>query len=365
MFRNRMLGGVSWLPFYAPVDAGAGAGGDAGAAGAGADAAAGAAAAAAAATAGAGADKSGAQGTDKGAAGADKDAAAAAALASGQQRQQQQQTPTKISLPETWREELAGEDKALLNTLKRHASLNSVVDWLRKTQLKISAGELKEFKAAPENATPEQMTAWREEQGLPKEAAAYVKDIKLADGTVLGEADKPLIESFAARALESNMDQKTFNSVVDWWYQTQDQLQAQRQEADTDARIEAEQALIQKWGTDFKPNMNALKVFWQGYPAEVQAIVLGSRTADGRVLGDLPEVADFFANLSRELNPAATLLPAGKGTDVKAVGTRIAEIDGMMYLDGKPNPAYWSNQQLQQEYRDLIDAQAKLQQRAA
>lgn len=292
-------------------------------------------------------------------------AAATPSLASGTPTAPVATPTTPADWPSDWREKLAGEDKAFLNQLKRYASPNDVGKWLRTTQLKISAGELKEIKEAPKDATPEQLAAWRKEQGLPEQSTGYVKDLKLPDGMVLGEADKPLIESFAARALDKGVPQETFNALVGWWYETQDQLMAQRQEAEQDHRISAEQSLIQKWGADFKPNMQALKVFWTDQPSEVQATILGARTADGRVIGDIPEVTEFFANLSRELNPAATLLPVGITDAPKAISARKAEIEDMMYVDGKPNPGYFGNEQVQKEYRDLIDAEQRFQSRAA
>lgn len=214
------------------------------------------------------------------------------------------------------------------------------------------------------DATAEQLSAWRKEQGLPETAQAYADKLALPDGVVLGEADKPLVASFAERALARGVPQETFNDMVGWWYQQQAEQAQARVTRDNEYRFDSQQALMQLEGGDFKANCNARKAFYQEVPEEVRDLLYTARTADGRVLGDTPEFSAFIAKMARELNPAATLLPAGHG-DMKGVSTRKAEIEGMMYVGGKQNPAYFgpskAAQDLRKEYIDLTDAELKLQ----
>lgn len=254
-----------------------------------------------------------------------------------------------------------------LGQLKRYASPLDVGQWLRTTQLKLSAGELKAVSKPPENATPEQMTAWRKEQGLPEAAGDYIKNLKLADGVVPGEADKPLLEAVAAMAHKGNYSQEAVNDFVGLYYSLQDGLVAQRQEADDNFRMEAQQTLVQQMGADFKPNMQAMKTFWSEQPAGIADMILGARTPDGRVVGNIPEIASWVASLSRELNPAAAILPAGVPANAQSIAARITEIEGLMYKDS-PTPGVYGpgyTAAVQQEYRELIDAQQKMQARAA
>jgi hypothetical protein len=194
----------------------------------------------------------------------------------------------------------------------------------------------------------------------------YVNGLKLKDGVVPGEADKPLLEAVGTLALERGMPQETVNDFVGLFYDMQQSLHQQRTELDGEHHRESQSALAQELGADFKPTMNVLKTLWteHGTP-EVQETILTARTADGRVIGDMPEVVKFLAKLGRELNPAAAILPQGGGHDIKAVTTRKAEIEGMMYLNGKQNPAYWNDAKVQEEYRGLIDAEQKMTTRAA
>lgn len=260
--------------------------------------------------------------------------------------------------PADWREKMAGTDTGFLNTLKRYAAPGDLANWVRGMQLKISTGELKPKSEAPgKDAAPEAVAAWRKEQGLPEKPEDFLANLKLTDGIVPGEADKPLLTSVSKMAFERGYDQKAVNDFVGLYYDIQESIIAQRPQLDIDNRAAAMQQLVKEWGAEYNQNQNALKVFWADKPPEVRDTILTARTPDGRLLGDLPIVASFVASLSRELNPAAAVLPAGSGTDGKAVATRKSEIEGMMYKDGKANPAYWGNETLQAEYRTLIDAE--------
>jgi hypothetical protein len=181
---------------------------------------------------------------------------------------------------------------------------------------------------------------------------------------VLGEADKPIVASIAEVALAENMPPQAFNALVSKYYQIQDQQIAAREEADHEQRINAQQDLIRDMGPDFKANMNALKSLWGQAPEGLADMVLTARTADGKIVGDMPQVVAYFANLARELNPAATLLPAGGDQSLASVQSRKAEIEKSMYIGGKPNPQYFGGP-LEQEYRGLIAAEERMKERAA
>lgn len=371
----RLFNRFAPLPMFlmAPDDAAAaGAGAGAGAAGDGA--AAGAADGGAAAAAGADAGKAAAADAGKGAAdaGAGKtapDAGKAAAgadgaLAAGDDKgavAAAAAAKTPADWPADWREKMAGDDKGFLNVLKRYGTPLDAANWIRTTQLKISAGELKAKSEPPKDGKPEEIAAWRKEQGLPEKPEDYVSNLKLADGIVPGEADKPLLEVVAKLAHGKNYSQDVVNDFVGVYYEIEAGLKEQRLEHDQTNLAQARQQLEQTMGADFAPNMNALKVFWADRPPEVQATILQARAPDGRVVGDIPEVVSFLAQISRELNPAAAILPAGSGSDLKALSTRKTEIEKMMYTpEGKQNPDYWRNDKVRSEYRDIITAEEQL-----
>jgi hypothetical protein len=110
--------------------------------------------------------------------------------------------------------------------------------------------------------------------------------------------------------------------------------------------------------------MNAFNVFRSELPADLQTLLFTSRTADGQILGNHPAFLKMGAQLGRTLNPAASIvLPGGANGGAQTAEARIKEIDAMMYKDGKPNPAYFKDEAIQKEYRDLIDAQERMKSR--
>lgn len=364
MFRNRFFGGVSFLPmFNAEAGAGSGGGGggartDGGAAGGSASGGApgGGAAAGGAAPGGGQTSGSGAPGGESGAAAtlAGGDSGGAAAAAAGAVK------PSDLPQGFDFRAYLANGDEKAAKDLEKYTDGRAVYQSLRSLQDKISKGELK---AAPQplaaNATDEQKAEWRKANGLPATVEDYVKGVQLPNGVVLGDADKPLVESFAQRMFDQGGSVAEMNRAVQWFYEAQDQVEAQRQETDGQFKVDSEVALRTEWGPEFKSNMAAFGAFKGQLPEDLQTLLFTARTADGQVLGNHPAFIKIGAALGRELNPAATITSQA-GANSQTVADRIKAIEGMMYKDGKENPEYWRSPQLQQEYRDLVDAQAKM-----
>lgn len=359
VLRNLILGGLNFRPFYNAGGEGGGAAGgaDPGAAAApaagatpvkvdGAAAPADSAAAAAAKPAGTIAD--GSTDAGKGA------AAAAAAAATGK-------------WPDKWREELAGDDKAYLATLQRFDSPGALAKSYRELQAKISSGELKApAKPLPDNATPEQVTAWRKENGLPESVETVIKDLKLPNGLVPSEADKPLLNSFAQYAHANNLDQATVNKVASWYFENQGQAEAARADADALFKGSSIAALKEEWGGDFKPNINAVTNFLTAsLPAELASNLLTARLANGNIAGNDPDFNRSMLMLAKQINPAATLLPAGAGNTLTGVTEKIAEHEANMRAPQGSDKwnAYWRSEKAQTEYRTLIGARDEMSKR--
>lgn len=353
MLLNRLLSAVSPRALFAAEGA---SGGAEGGQGGGDQGAAAAAAAAAAAKAGEAGEKKPtptmAEGGDGGAEAAAK-AAAAAAKSGG--------------LPEgfDFRAYMANGDKDAEKDLAKYADPRLIYKSLRELQTKVSKGELKAPpQALPEGATEEQKIAWRKSNGLPDSAEAFIKNLKLPDGVVLGESDKPLVEAFAKRMFESGANQGEMDRALSWYYETAAQLKATEAETDGDYHTETAVTLRTEMGPDFKANMNAFGAFRDSLPAELQHMLFSARTVDGKLLGDLPAFIKAGAAIGRALNPAAALVPPGSGDSTQSIDTQISEIEGKMYLNGKPNDAYWKDAGMQARYRELVDARETMKGRA-
>lgn len=272
--------------------------------------------------------------------------------------------------PNDWREKLAGGDAKALEQLKRYGSPADVWTKTRSLEQKLSSGDYK--RDLPKDATPEQVAEWRKEHGVPLDPAGY--KIELGNGLVLGEADKPLIDSFTKTAHGKNWDNAKVNDALNWYYGEQDRLKAERDASDLEYRAQNEDALRAKFGPEYRPRLTAATNLLSSLPSHFHvekdgkvipgAILAEARLPDGTKLGDNAAWLAWLSGISTELNPAATLIPALSDSG-KSVEGRIGELKTLMkdrqseYYKG-PN-----SNKLQAEYRTLLDQQSKHKSQAA
>jgi hypothetical protein len=273
-------------------------------------------------------------------------------------------SPSPSPAPEPgkdWRAQIAGDDKEVLKTLERFSDPKALFNAYGALRQKLSSGELKS--QLPKDATPEQVAEWRKENGIPEAPDKY--EIKLEDGHVLGEADKPLVASFQKFAHDANLPPAIFNGALKWYFDNQDAQAVATSDADAAFKKSNEDTLRAEWGKDYRPNINAIGNFFSDAPKGLFDTVLASRTPDGRLLGDHPDAVKFFAMVGRERFPTPTLIPGGAGDQGANVEGRINEIKGLM---ADRNSKYWKGAEankLQEEYRGLIATRDRLKGKAA
>ncbi len=263
--------------------------------------------------------------------------------------------------PDDWRGKLAGEDKKFLNTLERFASPSDLAKAYRELQVKVSSGQLKNAATKPaDGATPEELATWRKENGIPEKPEDY--KVELPNGVVLGEADKPAVTAFLEHAHARNLPPEAVNTALGFYYEWMDQQKAALQDNDDKARAQTEDVLRKEWGDEYRRNINAANNLLAMAPPGLSDALLNGRLADGTIAGNSPHLVAWLANLAREMNPMASLVPAGTTDAMKSGSQRIEEIKTTM----ANNPdAYWKNPAMQEEFVRLIDAQQKMQARSA
>lgn len=313
---------------------------------------------------GAGAGDKGAEAAAAAAAGADGaqsgDAAAKGdeTLAGGNADTEKAVDPGKTPQAPDWRAALAGDDKKFLDRLGRFAAPGDFGKSFRALEQKLSSGEYK--RALPENASAEEVAAWRKDNGVPEKPEGY--EVKLPDGLVLGKEDQPVVDLFKGFAHSKNLTAQQFNDILTFHYETQDALASQRAEKDAEFKTTAEDALRTEYGQDFRRNMNVLGTVRDSMPEGLADRLLGGRMADGTVAGNDPAMIRWLVSLGLEINPTATLLPPGGGDVGKATEARLEEIRKI----ARENPDKYDNDKaLQKEQQDLIAAQNKRRSRAA
>lgn len=265
--------------------------------------------------------------------------------------------PAPAAFPDDWRKQIAGEDADALKRLERFASPADVWKSFKAMEQRMSSGELK--KALPTNATPEEVAAFRKDNGIPDKPDGY--DTNLGNGVVWGEADKPFLDSFKARAHELNMPPGQMKDMLNWYQENQDAAKAIRDEADQRFQVQAEDAMRAAYGNDFRRNLNALGAFFTDAPAGLWDRVMTSRDEHGKIMGNDPEFLQFMIGRALTTNPLATLVPGGdNGSMVKSARQ---EFDGLSKLMGDKESEYWrgpSASANQAKWRDLREALVKM-----
>lgn len=264
---------------------------------------------------------------------------------------------TPATFPEDWREQMAGGDEALLKQLKRYATPANYAKAGYQAQQKIRSGEMKAV--LPENASEAEVAAWRKENGVPDKPEEY--KVEPPNGYVFGEAEKPLLDSFKAHAHAKNWTPTQLNQAVEWWTAEQEQVQARQHKADTAFKTEAEDALRKEWGPEFRANLTAIQSVLATAPQGFADRLLSGRTGDGKKIGDDPVVLGWLAQIAHELNPAASVVPAGTTNAPKAIESRKRELEAMM--GDTRSSEYWKGPNaaaLQAEYRQLIEVEERM-----
>jgi hypothetical protein len=260
--------------------------------------------------------------------------------------------------PEDWRTKAAGDDAKLAKRLERFADPTALAKSLAAAEAKIHSGVVKE-KPPAADAKPEDVAAWRKDNGIPAEASGYLE--KLPDGVVIGDADKPLMEKFVADMHGANAEPALVHKAIASYYKIQADVAATRAEADIRTMKAAQDALNADWGPDYRRNINALVGFLDTGGDDVREGVMNARLPDGTPIMNNPAVVKFLLGAAMEINPAATVVPGAGASAGRGIDERI---DGIVKMMGDPKSDYWKNEKVQQEYRDLIVAREKMQARA-
>lgn len=304
--------------------------------------------------------------TTGGAGTAEKSAASASQTAGGADAPAAKEKPAGDQADVTWRHRMAGEDKKFLKTLERYTDEPAFGKAHQALLQKMSSGEYK--RELPKDAKPEDVTAWRKENGLPEKADGYLEKLSLPNGVVLGDADKPTALGFAEAAMDANLRPDQYSKLVAQYYKLQDAAKAQREEADSTLQAQTEDALRVEWGPDYRRNINVMGTVRDMMPSGLFDALASARDGQGRLLGNLPEFTKWMVGLGRELNPAATMIPAGMGDTGRGLENRVAEFKAMIADRREDKAGYYRGpnaQALQAEYRQLLEFQGKQKSRAA
>jgi len=262
----------------------------------------------------------------------------------------------KGAWPDDWQQRFSKGDEKLQKVASRYASPEAAFEALVAAQQRIRSGELKP--ALPENATDDELAAWREDHGIPAKPEDY--DLTFDSGLVIGEEDKPIVDEFLSIAHEHNMTPEQVKSVIEW-NETQKEAQAEERIAmEEQQRVEALDKLNVEYGGNFRRNINMIEGVLSMLPEGVREEFQSARLPDGTALFNNTDVIRGFVQLANELNPAGIVAPAGGGDPMKGLSEEIANIENTMKTN---RTAYNKDEAMQARYRELLVAREKMQSR--
>lgn len=270
-------------------------------------------------------------------------------------------TGNELALPD-WaklREQLADGDDKVLKRLSRYATLKDAIKAGVEAQNKI--GSIKAIQPITKESTPEEIAAYREAHGIPESPDKY--EIKLPDGMVLGEEDKPMVDEFLKLAHENNIPAPVANALIAQQLAAREQLIEQQEAKDSQDLIDARKTLTSNdvWGSEAKLNINLINNMLDGAQPGLKEQLMGARLANGKLLGNDPDALLWLASVARDLNPLATVTPSSGMSTLQTVEEEIASLEKLM---GDSNSDYWKGpnaQAKQDRYRALVEAKLKMQ----
>ena len=252
-------------------------------------------------------------------------------------------------LDENWRRKAAGENGKMAKWLGRYSTVEDALSAGFEAQATLRSTR---SNVLPDDPSEEQLAEWRAENGIPAKPEEY----QLADGLVVGEADKPVLDAVLAAMHKENATPGQVNAAVNAYYEAKKQEIADVEIRDTGDKNDITQTLRDEWGPDFHSNKNAVHSLINQFPEDSRELLMNARLSDGMALMNHPGIVMTLADLSRKTNPAATVVP-NANDPVTAISDELASIRKTM----RDNPQeYWKDDRMQARHRELLGAEENM-----
>jgi len=247
-----------------------------------------------------------------------------------------------------WRKDVAGDDEKFMSTLQRFASPVEFGNSFREAQQTIRSGK---FKQPPgPDAKPEDIEAYREANGIPKEVSGYLEN--LPDGVVIGEDDKPIFEDFLSALHKKNAPPEIALTAIEWYNGFAEKQQEAQAELDSQHATEANDQLRQDWGSDYRANLNLITGLIEStFGKEAKEQLFNGRYADGRAFMNDPKVLNGFMQMARKLNPVMQLVNNG-ADPMQSLNDEISQLETYMRNE---RYKYNNDTKAQERLRQLYD----------
>ncbi|MEE9598385.1 MAG: hypothetical protein V3V96_16560 [Acidiferrobacterales bacterium] len=257
-----------------------------------------------------------------------------------------------------WRDAYAGDDDKFKSTLERFSTPLDMGKSFREAQATIRAGKINE--APGEDASEDDLKAWRSENGIPVEAKGYMEN--LPNGLVVGEDDKDIMGNFMETLHKLNVKPDVGHAIINWYNNFAEDQQDSIAEVDAKHNQEATEALRVTWGSDYTANINLVGAFLEAsFGKEAKEDMMNGRFADGRAFMNNAKVLEGIASVQRKLDPLTQLIPPG-GDPQATLNDEIAELEKFMR---EKRAEYNKDEKAQARLRQLYDIRLRHEEKTA
>lgn len=254
------------------------------------------------------------------------------------------------SWPSDWRDQVASAigDPAAIKALERYGSPVEMGKALIAAQQKIRTGEYK--RAAPKGDSPEEVKAWREEQGIPESPDGYdLPAVPGVDMSTMDEGTKASLGIIKGALHSANLNKEQAGVVAQSLVQVAAAQAEAAAQADAQNRDAIEDTLRAEWGAEYRRNIDINGAFLTKHFGDGMDDLLNARTPTGMRLADSPEFNKFLNTMARE--GGGDILFAGDPKGGASIDSRLDEIKQIM---GRDMGEYLSKG-LDKEYAKLLE----------
>lgn len=265
--------------------------------------------------------------------------------------------------PEDWRDKLANGDEKLKNLLSRYTAPDAFAKAFKELRAahdsrkpaKEDPGEL------PENATPEQLAAWRKAKGVPEKPEDY--EFEVPEGKELADSEYEILMDFAKSMHEKNIPAPVVKEISNWFLQYEETIAQKNADNAYKARLDTEEKLRAEWGPDYRANVNLMSNVLQEHLGSNASTFLQTQLMDGTRIGDNEVFVRLMADLARKVGGStAELYTTDVHTTGKSLETRKAEL---MKMNIDPDPQVRKKYHSPEVQAELLRIQTALMRRAS
>lgn len=238
-------------------------------------------------------------------------------------------------------------DPEAAKALARYQTPADVAKALIAAQQKIRSGEYK--RAAPASDNPEELKAWREEQGIPETPDGY--EIPGVDLTKIEPSAKAAIDLMRTKLHAENFDKGKVATVASLLQEVAAMQMEQTAQADAERMDAIEDTLRAEWGNDYRRNINMNGALLTQHFGDEMDAVLSARMPNGTRLADHPGFNKFLNAMAR--TTGGDILFDGDVKGGVSIDGRLEEIRNVM----KTNINEYYSKGLDKEYAQLLEKQ--------